>query len=214
MYKKFLINSIYRFTPPLKNLPDNNGKLAVKKENQPLYKQLFNKSMFIDEFNNIDIDFIKLAKKQSNLTFNKAYLDPKFNQSYTLLTPFFEIKRYDNFVNPTVCPHETLCNGFDYNSLLKNILKIYKNVLRKTLNPKKQYLCICSAGSDSRILCGLLAQLRDEEGVTLDNIIFHCWGNTEKDSFLQIMKRLRFSNISVLDVLFLILMMWAEAISL
>ena len=33
----------------------------------------------------------------------------------------------------------------------------------------------------------------------MDNIIFHCWGSPEKDSFLKMMKRLKFSNVSVFD---------------
>lgn len=163
---------------------------------KPYYKSLFNRCLFIDEDYNIDTNFIRLAKKQHKLTFDMIYLDPNFRQSGTILTPFKEIKLYDNFFVPDASL--SISQAFTYQDLLKYILNTYKNVLRR-IDPKKKYLCSCSAWSDSRILCALLAQLRDEEGYNWDNIIFHCWGRPESESFLELMKRVRFKNLSILD---------------
>ena len=85
-----------------------------------------------------------------------------------------------------------------YDKILDYYISAYKDVLRG-LDKNEKYLFSCSNGSDSRIIISLLAQLRDEEGYSFDNILFRCWGSPEKDSFLQLMKRFKFDNISIVD---------------
>ena len=85
-----------------------------------------------------------------------------------------------------------------FSKILDYYISAYKDVLRG-LDKNEKYLFSCSNGSDSRIIISLLAQLRDEEGYSFDNILFHCWGRPEKDSFLQLMRRFKFDNISILD---------------
>ena len=66
--KHFIPGSVSRFTSK-RIIPENNSESIVHKVQQPIYKSLFNRSMFIDENYNIDIDYIRLAKKQKRLTF-------------------------------------------------------------------------------------------------------------------------------------------------
>lgn len=147
--------------------------------------------IFADDYGNIDFDFVTLAKIQPKLTFDERYLDPRFRQ--TTETPFKEIRLLTHHVPVNVENPES-----QYEKLRKELLETYKNILRQ-LQPDQKYLCCASAGSDTRILCALLAQLRDEEGLSLDNILFHCWGRPELESFRLLMDRLGLKNISVLD---------------
>lgn len=163
------------------------------------YRNTFNRCTFIDSSQNVDFDFIRLAKKQGNLTFNTKYFDPKFTQ--ITHTPFMEIERYDNFLDFTDCSIGTHNENMDYKKysyILKSIVEEFKNTLRK-IDPKEKYFFSCSAGSDSRIITALLSQLRDEEGYDFDNVLFHCWGRPEQDSFLSLMNRFRWKNVSILD---------------
>lgn len=153
------------------------------------YRNTFNRCIFIDKDQNISNDFVSLARSQNILTFDRRYLDPQFRE--TIQTPFKEIERYDNFIDF----HERE-RSYDY--ILNEILDTYKSILRR-INPNEKYLFACSSGSDSRIIAALLAQLRDEEGYNFDNVLFHCWGKAEKDSFLELMRRCHWKNISILD---------------
>lgn len=153
----------------------------------------YEKTVFIDQRNNIDLSLINLARRQPQLTFDKSFLIP--GRHSPLVTPFKEIRRVDHALNFVPAIDQL---SIDYNNLLLNIIDIYKQVLRK-INPVEQYFFSCSSGSDSRIIVALLAQLRDEEGFDFSNILFHCWGSVEKEEFLLIMKRFNFNNISILD---------------
>ena len=170
---------------------------ANKTLKQPFYTTLFNRYIFVDKDGNIDEDFIRLAKKQQNLTFDTRYLDPAFKDHLTTLTPFKEITFFDNY--PDFSDSELFTDvELNYEALLGRILSTYMDGLRQ-LDTSGNYLVLCSNGSDSRILTGCLARLRDEEGFNLDNFIFHCWGRAEKDSFLQMMHEKKIKNYTIMD---------------
>lgn len=159
--------------------------------NKQYYKKLFNRCLYRDESGRISSSFMELCKQQENLTFDERYLDESFVQK--LETPFLQIQRYDNFID---IDSENSC--LDYDEILEKILAGFTYVLRK-IKKREKYFFSCSAGSDSRIIMALLAKLRDKEGYNLDNITFHCWGQAEKTEFLELMKKFRFENISILD---------------
>lgn len=150
------------------------------------------KPFFIDEEGFICNDLIEIAKRQRNLTFDTNYLK-RIATKYS--TPFKEIKRYEPHVNYQQIMDERLLN---YAQLLNDILITYKAELR-LLKPSEKYLFSCSCGTDSRIITGLLAQLRDEEGMSLDNIVFHCWGSPEADEFKRLTERFGITNLSFFD---------------
>lgn len=162
---------------------------------RPSTKEYFNRCCFSDNVGNLSVDFIEFAKAQSELTFDTRYLDHGFRDWDE--TPFKEIK----FVNPINYV------GYDYtdiieftgsyDELLEVILQRIKFVLLK-LDPLKNYLFSHSSGSDSRIISGVMFQLK-KEGMNFDNVLFHCWGKSEQNGFMQIMKKCGWENISIHD---------------
>jgi len=160
------------------------------------YRYMFNRCTFIDRNENLSTNFMDLCAKQKTLTFNIHYLRPGYFPR--LGTPFLEIQRYDNFFpyNPSSIDDVLEFDSNPAEKYLHNIIEAIKIPLRKLSGHKVFFSC--SAGSDSRIIMGTMAQLRDE-GCNFDNIVFGCWGRPEAESFYALMKRFGWTNIYMLD---------------
>lgn len=157
----------------------------------------FNRCRFIDRAGNMSDNFTELAVKQPTLTFNEQYLNPRFKDRTE--TPFTEITLADPLIDSTA-------PGFagqpefrgDYDHYLELILERLREVLLR-LDPSEQYLFSHSSGSDSRIVSGVMAQLRREGLASFDNVLFYCWGSPEAEAFKGIMKAGGWDNYIVND---------------
>ena len=157
----------------------------------------FNRCWFSDQQGRLSSDFLSLARIQNSLTFNKKYSQPQFNDWNE--TPFEEIV----FADPLLmCPGVDYSNiteyRGEYNAYLDLIIDRLKDVLLM-LDPNEKYLFSHSSGADSRIISGTMALLRDEGRASFDNVLFHCWGRPEANSFRAILKKNRWDNISIHD---------------
>lgn len=159
--------------------------------------KFFNRCKFVDKNGNFSNNFINLAKSQSSLTFNKKYLDINFKD--IIETPFEEITLADpltlpenaNFSKPQIFQKS-------YDEYLDAVLAELKDFLL-TLDPKENYLFSHSSGSDSRIISGVMKQIKDTGQRNFDNILFYCWGRPEEASFRKIMKFGGWDNFVVND---------------
>lgn len=136
-------------------------------------KKFFNRCGFIDQAGNLSDNFIDLARNQPSLTFNQKYLNPKFKDRTE--TPFEEITLADpaNYAPAIKFARQPEFQG-DYESYLGLILERLRSVLLN-LDPLEKYLFSHSSGSDSRIVSGVMAQLRREDRANFDNVLFYCW---------------------------------------
>lgn len=159
--------------------------------------QHFNRCIFVDASGRTSVDFMSLALQQKRLTFDGRFLDKTF-QAVTE-TPFLEIRHADPL---QYCSHDFLIEDVfsddQYEYFLDSFITVLRDILMR-LDPNEAYLFSCSAGSDSRIFSALMAQLRNEGLQSFDNVLFHCWGSPEKECFLQLMNKLGWRNVSVID---------------
>ena len=141
--------------------------------------------------------FIDLARSQSSLTFNQKYLNQKFKDRTE--TPFEEITLADpaNYAPTLDFARQPEFQG-DYECYLGLILERLRSVLL-TLDPSEKYLFSHSSGSDSRIVSGVMAQLRREGQASFDNVLFYCWGSPEAEAFKGIMKAGGWDNFIIND---------------
>lgn len=157
----------------------------------------FNRCRFVDNMGNLSDSFIDLARNQPSLTFNQKYLNPGFKDRTE--TPFEEITLADpaNYAAKFDFARQHEFQG-DYDSYLGLILERLRSVLL-TLDPSEKYLCSHSSGSDSRIVSGVMAQLRREGLASFDNVLFYCWGSPEAKAFKGIMKAGGWDNFIIND---------------
>ena len=133
-------------------------------------------------------DIISIAKKLDKLTFDERFLDKKFTMCGRI-TPFKEI----DWITPQQeCPYPELLEAqIPTTASFDDFLISLKEGLRKSIlnlwNPADKHLMLHSAGFDSRIISGMLAELRDE-GMNLGEIHFRCH-QPECEGFFEIMKR-------------------------
>lgn len=157
----------------------------------------FNRCWFVDGAGRYSTDYLTLAKEQKKLTFNRKYLDPKFND--WVETPFEEIKLADPLLlDSDVDFAATQEFSGTYDDYLDLIIEDLKSVLLQ-LDPKEKYIMSHSSGTESRMISGVMRILKDEGRANFDNVLFHCWGRPEEKSFREIMNRNGFSNISIHD---------------
>jgi hypothetical protein len=148
--------------------------------------RFFNRCSFVDGDGNLSNSLIELARIQKNLNFNKKYLDKSFRDWNE--TPFEEIKLADpesvpsnvKFTQPNIFQGE-------YGAYLDMLIERLKCVLLQ-LDPKEKYLFSHSSGSDSRIISGVMSQMKKSGLMDFENVIFYCWGRPEEESFREIMK--------------------------
>lgn len=166
------------------------------------YRHMFNRCTFIDREENISNNFMELCARQKTLTFNTNYLKPGYFPR--LDTPFREIQRYDNFFpyNP-LSMNDLFGNDHSSQALDTSYIKLLDHIIDKIKIPLRQLsghkaFFSCSAGSDSRIIMGTMAKLR-EEGCNFDDVVFGCWGRPEAESFYALMERFGWTNIHMLD---------------
>lgn len=157
----------------------------------------FNRCWFTDQKGRFSADFLSLARIQDSLTFNEKYRQPQFNDWNE--TPFEEIVFADPLL---ICPDVDYSDikeySGDYDAYLNLIIERLKDVLLM-LDPNEKYLFSHSSGSDSRIISGTMALLRDEGLASFDNVLFHCWGCPEVNSFREILSKNKWNNISIHD---------------
>lgn len=133
-------------------------------------------------------DFIDVCKRTGDLTLELDY----FNSNYVPdkdETVFNEIKML-NPEDKILSEYEYLLDEMplfdgDLNEWARETHSKLKNFLKNVLNQDKKYMFIHSAGYDSRILSGILAELRNE-GYEWD-IHFRCH-QPEGDGFNKIMR--------------------------
>ncbi len=148
--------------------------------------KFFNRCCFVDREGSLSNDFMGLARSQTKLTFNERYLDKRFRDWAE--TPFEEISLADpqsvpsnaNFTRPNIFQGE-------YDVYLDTIIERLKQVLLQ-LDPEEKYLFSHSSGSDSRIISGVMKQIKDSGLRNFENVVFYCWGRPEEASFREIMK--------------------------
>lgn len=157
----------------------------------------FNRSKFVDAEGRSSHDLIELALLQRDLTFETRYLDPKFLPSVE--TPFVEIKRAEpDPHSPAAIANAKPPYEGSYEAYLQSILDAVRNHMSQ-LTPSDRYLFSHSAGYDSRIISGVMTQLKNAGSKSFDDIVFHCWGRPEEDSFRAIMDRQGWHNLTVAD---------------
>lgn len=153
------------------------------------FRTTFHRCLLTDLQGNQDHDFIRLARQQSFLTFNLAYLNPK-NRFHWFETPFREIRftTLEERIRP------------EFKHLLKEqkqtkqtieqhtgkLVEGIKQYLTENLKPDQKYLFLHSGGYDSRIISACMKDLWDE-GMRFD-IHFRCH-QPEGLMFNEIMKR-------------------------
>lgn len=123
-------------------------------------RNFFYRCHFIDPAGKSSDSFLELARSQSSLTFTKQYLNPGFKDRTE--TPFEEITLAApaNYAPTLDFARQPEFQG-DYECYLGLILERLRSVLL-TLDPSEKYLFSHSSGSDSRIVSGVMAQLRRE----------------------------------------------------
>ena len=139
-----------------------------------------------------DVNFIDVCKSSETLTFDRRYLKKGYvNRTYSE-TPFKEIKLLlPSEKTPNEWKHvfhedKVYDEGFDF--IVKKLRQSLKDCLERNWDSNKKHLFTHSSGYDSRILSGLLAELRDENGRDwLGHIHFRCH-QPEGPGFEQIMK--------------------------
>lgn len=159
--------------------------------------RFFNRCSFVDGDGNLSNSLIELARIQKNLNFNKKYLDKSFRDWNE--TPFEEIKLADpesvpsnvKFTQPNIFQGE-------YGAYLDMLIESLKCVLLQ-LDPKEKYLFSHSSGSDSRIISGVMSQMKKSGLMDFENVIFYCWGRPEEESFREIMKAGGWENFIIND---------------
>lgn len=138
--------------------------------------------------NSYSCDLVDIASKQEVLTFDERFLNKGFKHSGRI-TPFKEVR----WATPAeVCKYPELLKAqIPVDMDFKKYVVLLKSALRKTIldswDAKEKYIMFHSAGFDSRIISGVLAELRDE-GVELGEIHFRCH-QPECPGFFEIMKR-------------------------
>jgi len=159
--------------------------------NKPSFRHTLHRSLYTNG-EETDYDYIRLAKKCSELTFNKDFLNPQFNPA-PHQTPFNEIigtkakdvikSEYDCIFEPQLV---TKLNVPEFAMQLKNIVKEY---FLQVWDSNKNHIVFHSAGYDSRIISIVLMELREEKGSDwIGQIHFRCH-QPECDDFNEIMKR-------------------------
>jgi len=175
----------------------------------------YNRCVFTDG-KRLSPDFMELARQQPQLTFDERFLgetwalrnifdqvprptpgkDPGKIHSIDA-TPFKEIwltkpeEHSPDLKLSAVSPVE--CAYPEYLQLLR---QAYRKVLLKT-DPDQKYLQLHSSGVDSRIISGIMAELRREGIRDFDNVHFRCFGEVEVDSFKRLMKQEGWTNWSI-----------------
>lgn len=157
----------------------------------------FNRCWFSDKQGRISSDYLSLARIQDSLAFNEKYRKPQFNDWNE--TPFEEIVFADPLPISKAVDYSNITEyRGDYDAYLNLIIDRLKTVLLM-LDPNEKYLFSHSSGADSRILSGTMALLRDEGRASFDNVLFHCWGRPEVNSFRAILRKNKWDNISIHD---------------
>lgn len=172
----------------------------------------FNRCMFTDGVH-ISDDFMKIARMQPSLTFDRRFLSPKFSvfdsapkdppvgrngeRPPTESTPFHEIWLVSseqlkagsklNMITPI---------NYGYTEYLKQLHQAFRAIMLK-MDPSRKYLHLHSSGVDSRIISGIMAELRREGLRDFNNVHFRCWGDAEVGSFKRLMNLMGWKNWSI-----------------
>ena len=176
----------------------------------------YNRTVFTDGVRQSS-DFMELARLQPKLTFDKRFLDPGWaltkifwaapkprppevsGERHSIdSTPFEEIWLTQAVEHSPALAMEHAPLDCSYLDFLKQLRQAFRTVMLKT-DPTKKYLHLHSSGVDSRIISGIMAELRDEGIRDFDNVHFSCFGRPEVNSFKSLMKQSGWTNWSIQD---------------
>lgn len=140
------------------------------------------------------LNLCNVAKKikSKNLTLNENYLNPNFSASSYQQTPFNEITNI-SISNKLPKDRSYLLDAQDeYDLPFDDIIKLIKDAIKgyivKCWDPTKPKLFLHSSGYDSRIISGIITELREEKGDEwIGDIHFRCH-QPEGKLFKKIMK--------------------------
>ena len=168
--------------------------MSIRRTSKLDTKTYFNRCLFIDKENRISDNLIDLACIQNTLTFDSRFLDRNFKSISE--TPFLEISYLDTRdIYQDFIPENTFSGS--YESYLHSLISTMKSLIMG-IDSSREYLFCHSSGSDSRIISGVMSELR-ESGKEFDNVSFYCWGRPEKEQFIEIMDRCGWKKYSFLD---------------
>jgi hypothetical protein len=145
--------------------------------------------VFIDSEGRQDYNIIRLAKSQSKLMLNTAFLNHKYMPKW-FETPFtgIRISNLSECINPeyNYILEKDYLESKDMDLFLAQIISDIKKYLVENIKPDRPYLHLHSGGYDSRIISACLRDLWNE-GMRF-SIHFRCH-QPEGPMFYEIMKR-------------------------
>lgn len=127
------------------------------------------------------------------LAINSAFFNLSFKKDNWYDTIFPEIEIVKDMRDKLPKKHKALTSvrpdeGIDFSPLVQDMKKALKAYFVKNWDSKARKLCFHSAGFDSRIISGILTELRDEKGEDwIGDIHFRCH-QPEEIPFMEIMK--------------------------
>ena len=153
------------------------------------FRNTYHRGILKDNHDNYDYDFVRIARKQSVLTFKTKFLNPQYKPFYWE-TPFKELV-YTSPEERVIPQYRYMLTDLPVTELgieefTQRVVDGIKAYLRETL-PGINCLMLHSGGYDSRILSCCMRDLWLDEGLRF-NIHFRCH-QPEEPMFLEIMKR-------------------------
>jgi len=140
-----------------------------------------------------DTDFVRVCSSAPSLTINESYFDPKYNNKTRDETIFNEVSMLlpGEKINPKFRYLFEPMNEYigDLRGFALELKQKLKDFYLDVWDSNRPHLFLHSSGYDSRILSGILVELRDEMGKDwVGDIHFRCH-QPEGPGFMKIMKR-------------------------